>query len=65
MGLEQSQRKARTVPLRNVNEDVSANHAGKLARNHYAECIPSREEETPRLAAPYSIESKLMTAQDP
>tara|TARA_Y100001936_G_scaffold158998_1_gene155407 strand:- start:660 stop:791 length:132 start_codon:yes stop_codon:yes gene_type:complete len=43
VGLEQSQRKARTVPLKNVNEDVSANHAGKLARNHHAECIPSRE----------------------
>ena len=65
MGLEQPPCIARTVPRRNTNEDVSANHACKLARNHQAECIPTREEETPRFAAPYSIESKLMAAQDP
>ena len=65
MGLEHSQRKAQTVPQKNVNEDISANHAGKLARNHHAKCITSREEETARFAAPYSIETKLMTAQDP
>ena len=53
------------MPRKNVNEDVSANHACKLARNHQAECIPSHEEETPRFATPYSIESKLMAAQDP
>ena len=65
MGLEQPQSKARTVPRRNVNEDVSANHAGKLARNHQEKCIPSREEETPHFAAPDTIELKLMAAQDP